>query len=257
MNTQFTDMVDYAAKAHLKPEHAKWLRDNYAHPDTEGLAKAAALAAKEHPEVVASTAAEKDALRAVMEAPDDQTARQNLSSASEAGDATFGRILASHFGAKVDEYVAGTSDRELKSRVDKATAAGNAAPITQKPNGKYVAGCFKCNGTGVVARHMDYAEGQCFDCKGLGYSKNSAEYSSHEEARKAIVEGRVAQATQPVAPRPEPTRAVETPAPKAKGFANKYPGNCLGCGTRVGTGEGITSKGAGGWEVRCVGCHHG
>jgi hypothetical protein len=53
---------------------------------------------------------------------------------------------------------------------------------------------------------------------------------------------------------PQPT---PSPAEKPKGFTNKFPGNCKGCNTRVGVGEGLTSKGAGGWEVRCVGCHHG
>lgn len=49
----------------------------------------------------------------------------------------------------------------------------------------------------------------------------------------------------------------ETATPKPKGFTNKFPGKCVGCGTQVGTGEGVTSRGVGGWEVRCVGCHHG
>jgi hypothetical protein len=54
------------------------------------------------------------------------------------------------------------------------------------------------------------------------------------------------------APQPTPS-----PAEKPKGFTNKFPGNCKGCNTRVGVGEGLTSKGNAGWEVRCVGCHHG
>jgi hypothetical protein len=58
----------------------------------------------------------------------------------------------------------------------------------------------------------------------------------------------------------EPAQAsvsAPTSTEKPKGFTNKYAGNCVDCGTRVGTGEGVTSRGAGGWEVRCVGCHHG
>lgn len=51
--------------------------------------------------------------------------------------------------------------------------------------------------------------------------------------------------------------AAAAPQEKAKGFTNKFPGKCVGCGNRVGTGEGLTSKGASGWEVRCVNCHHG
>lgn len=54
---------------------------------------------------------------------------------------------------------------------------------------------------------------------------------------------------------PAPTSAA--PTEKPKGFANKYAGTCVGCSTRVGVGEGLTSRGAAGWEVRCVGCHHG
>jgi hypothetical protein len=63
---------------------------------------------------------------------------------------------------------------------------------------------------------------------------------------------------EPAAPAesPSPTTA-SAPTEKPKGFTNKYAGNCVDCGTRVGTGEGVTSRGAGGWEVRCVGCHHG
>jgi hypothetical protein len=54
---------------------------------------------------------------------------------------------------------------------------------------------------------------------------------------------------------PAPQAAAPTARPT--GFTNKYAGNCVGCGTKVGVGEGVTSRGAGGWEVRCVGCHHG
>lgn len=54
------------------------------------------------------------------------------------------------------------------------------------------------------------------------------------------------------------SQQMPTPvADKPKGFANKYAGKCVGCGNRVESGEGLTSKGAAGWEVRCVGCHHG
>lgn len=60
--------------------------------------------------------------------------------------------------------------------------------------------------------------------------------------------------------RGELAAAQQTPAApqeKPKGFANKYAGTCVGCGTRVGANEGLTTRGGSGWEVRCVGCHHG
>jgi hypothetical protein len=254
----YTSIVDGMAKPYLKPEHAKWLHDNYYHPDTEGIAQTAANAAKEDPK---ATAAHKDveaALSAAKDNPDYDSASAKVRAASAIWDEHFGKALAKHFGTHLDNYIAGTAERELKARVDRATAAGNAAPITQKPNGKYVAGCMKCGGSGVIPRHSDVEDGKCFDCNGRGYSHNSTEYSSREEARTAMIEGRVAQAKQPTQPRPEPARETPaTPAPKPKGFANKYAGKCVGCGTKVGVGEGITSKGMGGWEVRCVGCHHG
>lgn len=44
---------------------------------------------------------------------------------------------------------------------------------------------------------------------------------------------------------------------KPKGFANKFPGKCVDCGNFVQKGEGLTSKPADKWELRCVTCHHG
>lgn len=254
----YTDMVDLMAKPYLKPEHAKWLNNNYHHPDTEGLAQAAANIAKDDPTANAAHENVKAAIEVAKNSPDFESASEKVRAASAVWDEHFGKALAQHFGVHVDNYIAGTAERELKARVDRATASGNAAPITQKPNGKYVAGCLKCGGTGVIPRHSDYENGKCFDCNGRGYSNKSTEYNSSDELRKVMVEGRVAQATAPRQPAPEPERtAPATPAPKAKGFANKYAGKCVGCGTKVGVGEGITSKGMGGWEVRCVGCHHG
>lgn len=62
---------------------------------------------------------------------------------------------------------------------------------------------------------------------------------------------------QEAAPVITPAQPTLAPSAKPKGFTNKFPGNCVGCNTRVGAGEGLTSRGASGWEVRCVGCHHG
>lgn len=260
MRARYTDIIDSFAKPYLKPEHAKWLNNNYHHPDTEGIAKEAADTARNHPDVVAATAASSKAMDdyAANKTPELKDRWQSLESAS---DTIFGKKIAEHFGALVDAHVAGTADRELKDRVARATADGNSAPITQKSNGKYVAGCLKCGGSGKIGRFANYDQGKCYDCKGLGYFPQSTEYDSAEELRSAMVAGRVAQATRPREVPKAQTYTTPTtpaaPAAKPKGFTNKFPGNCVGCGTRVGTGEGITSRGAGGWEVRCVGCHHG
>jgi hypothetical protein len=46
-------------------------------------------------------------------------------------------------------------------------------------------------------------------------------------------------------------------AEKPKASTNKYAGKCVGCGNRVESGEGLLAKSATGWQVKCVGCHHG
>lgn len=77
-----------------------------------------------------------------------------------------------------------------------------------------------------------------------------------ESQDKELLDSIKALPTAPEKTATSPTPATQTPA-SSKGFTNKFAGNCVGCGTRVGVGEGLTSRSNLGWEVRCVNCHHG
>ncbi len=81
--------------------------------------------------------------------------------------------------------------------------------------------------------------------------------SGFKEARDTDLLGKIKSSATDEKVSDTPAPASTAPTDKSKGFANKYAGNCVGCNTRVGVGEGLTSRGATGWEVRCVGCHHG
>jgi hypothetical protein len=224
-------------------------------------------AAHAHPEVVAAKKLGYDAMDKVQEiektspnSPEHMAAIGNFETLMEKHQDAYTRRFAEHLGTLIDQHIATAPQREAQERVDKARVAGESQPIVKKRNGKYVAGCPKCNGTGTIPRFGNVDDGVCYGCKGVGFDPKDEEHDSHESLRKLMVDSRVARAQEPVIPRnttASPAEAAPARTERPKGFTNKFPGNCVGCNTRVGTGEGMTSKGKTGWEVRCVGCHHG
>jgi len=229
------EMLKHIAAPYLKPEHATWLYNNHTN-DADSMAAASIEAARSHPEVTAARNGNENAFKRVL-----------------------GQKAAEHFGSSIEAYMTREPERQRQERVKDAISRVNAMPITKKPNGKFVLGCYKCEGTGIVSRHSDVDNGRCYDCRGKGYSDKSTEYDSAEELHTKLMNSAVAKANKDPEIQPKPTvpEAPVAPQEKPKGFTNKYAGNCVGCGTRVGPGEGLTSRGASGWEVRCVGCHHG
>lgn len=242
---------------HLKPEHKKWLRSQWLdnrsiQPEVRAMGEQAYNAAHAHPEVVAT----KNKLFDLM---DKAHSHDDVQLAEKKHSDMYAKKFAEHLGTLIDQHIATAPEREQKERVDKARAEGKNQPIVKKRNGKYVAGCLKCNGTGTIPRFGNVDDGVCFDCRGVGFDPKTEEHDSHESLRKRMVDFRVARAQEPVLPRnttASPAEAAPAQTERPKGFTNKFPGNCVGCNTRVGTGEGMTSKGKTGWEVRCVGCHH-
>jgi hypothetical protein len=217
--------------------------------------------AADHPDHVAAQAEEQKHMDVVKSDPKNEDAIAKYRAASDNSMKVFGQKTAEHFGSSIDNYIAGTAERERSERVAKATRSANEEPIVKKPNGKFVLGCRKCEGSGFIPFHSNYDDGRCFDCRGRGFHPDSEEFGSKEELRSIVLNNYVSKAQEDPKPR-QPQAASPAPAPaapveKPKGFANKYAGKCVGCNTRVGVGEGLTSRGATGWEVRCVGCHHG
>lgn len=254
----FTDLVDDGAKQYLKPEHQKWLHFNYHHPDTEGLAKSAVQAAMSHPEVEAARAREEDAMSAFSADRGNASLKSKWLKTSDASMDTFNKKIAEHFGANVDAYIglAGERERQAQESRKQAEISSVDSKFRALPNGNYSRLCEKCGGQGFIPQFR-HNGGECYSCGGSGMSSDKKQYTKEDIAGiKASIAARYDNPTaKPVSsPTPAPS---STPSQKPKGFTNKYAGNCVGCGTRVGVGEGITSKGNAGWEVRCVGCHHG
>lgn len=240
----------------LSPEHQKWLNNNYYHPDTNGVVGSAYDAAVSHPDVVAANNEHTNALEAAKSNPDDPGLRQALSLAGDKASEVMVSTLTKHVGAAIDSYISKAGEREAADKEARKTkeVAGVDSRFRKLPGGGYARLCEKCGGQGVIPQFR-HNGGECYSCNGSGLSKDKKRYTDEDIAG---IKQSVADRYDNPAPQSAPTREVPaTPAPKARGFANKFPGNCVGCGTRVGTGEGVTSKGPGGWEVRCVGCHHG
>lgn len=260
------DLLKDIAMPLLSPEHQKYLTNNYRHPDMDGLVDSAGQQTQAHPEVRAAldktNRAGEEMSRMYKERPGSPE-HQAATDAYEAADAEAGQVfnkkLAEHLGPLLEDHMASAPQREAQERIAKATEEGKRQPIVKKPNGKFVAGCLKCQGSGVIPRFGNTDDGMCYDCKGAGFNNKSQEHDSAEDLRKIMVDTRVARAQGEPLRNTTATPAVAAPAQseRPKGFVNKFPGNCVGCNTRVGTGEGMTSKGRSGWEVRCVGCHHG
>jgi len=254
-------------KPHLKPEHDKWVLNNGGSPEAIALGNQAHNAAHGDSEVIAAKNLSNAALDKVSKiretapnSPEHEAAIDAYQPLNDAHGKLYAKKFAEHLGNLIDQHIATAPQREAQERVAKATEEGKNQPIVKKPNGKFVAGCLKCQGSGVIPRFGNTADGMCFDCKGVGFSNKSQEHDSAEELRKLMVDTRVARAQGMPVRNTTSTPAVAAPAPseRPKGFTNKFPGTCVGCGTRVGKGEGMTSKGpSDNWEVRCVGCHHG
>lgn len=265
---QYHDLTKDTMMPLLSSEHQKYLKNNYHHPDMNGLVDSAHAQTQADPEFRASMdktdSAMKELGRTYDErpgSPEHQSASDAYQAANEASTQVFNKKLAEHLGNLLEGHMTSAPQREQQQRIDRATEDGKSQPIVKNRNGKYVAGCLKCQGSGVIPRFGNTADGMCFDCKGVGYNPRTAvEHDSAESLRQTMVDSRVARAQEPVIPRnttASPVVSSPAQADKPKGFTNKFPGNCVGCNTRVGTGEGMTSKGKTGWEVRCVGCHHG
>jgi hypothetical protein len=257
---------------HLKPEHKKWLRSQWLdnrtiQPEVRAMGEQAYNAAHAHPEVLAAKKVAYDAMdkadslrKTGPDSPEYIAAIENYQPLMEKHHDAYTRRFAEHLGTLIDQHIATAPEREQKERVDKARAEGETYPIVKKRNGKFVAGCLKCNGSGTIPRFGNVSDGVCFGCNGVGFNPKDEEHDSHESLRKRLVDSRVARAQEPIIPRnttASPAEAAPAHTERPKGFVNKFPGNCVGCNTRVGTGEGMTSRSNGGWEVRCVGCHHG
>lgn len=268
MRSSILEIAAPMISPHLKPEHKQWLDKNLYSPEAEALGNKAHEMTQAHPEFRASMdkvdSASNEASRLRKEAsgsPEHQAAVNTYQEADEASSQVYNKKFAEHFGKLVDNHIATAPQREVQKRVDSATENAKQTPIVKTRNGKYAIGCYKCGGSGVIPRFGNTADGMCFDCKGVGYNPRTAvEHDSAEGLRQKLIESGVAQAKEPVIPRnttASPVVSSPAQADKPKGFTNKFPGNCVGCNTRVGTGEGMTSKGRTGWEVRCVGCHHG
>jgi hypothetical protein len=251
---QHTDIVANIATPHLKPEHQKWLRANYHDSGTEGLAQAATTAAAAHPEVVAANKVEDDAGKAFAADRSNATLRSTYQSASEESMNVFAKKVAEHFGSNVDTYLgqAGERDRQAKEASKAKEIASVDGKFKSLSNGTYARLCEKCGGRGVIEQ-FKHNGGECYSCNGSGMSSDKKQYTKDDIAG---IKQSIADRHDNVGPT-QPSAPAPTSSEKPKGFTNKYAGNCVGCGTRVGTGEGVTSRGAGGWEVRCVGCHHG
>jgi hypothetical protein len=264
---EYHDLTKDTVMPLLSSEHQKYLKNNYHHPDMNGLVDSAHAQTQADPEFRASRDKNDSALRELGRAyderpnsPEHEAASTAYQAANEASTQVFNKKLAEHLGNLLEGHMASAPQREAQERVAKATEEGKNQPIVKKPNGKFVAGCLKCQGSGVIPRFGNTADGMCFDCKGAGFSNRSQEHDSAEGLRKLMVDTRVARAQGMPVRNTTSTPAVAAPAPseRPKGFTNKFPGNCVGCGNRVGKGEGMTSKGpSDNWEVRCVGCHHG
>jgi hypothetical protein len=257
---------------YLKPEHKKWLNSQWLdskhiEPHVRDMGNQTYNATHAHPEVIATKNKLFDAQdkahaigKTAPNSPEHQAARDAMRLADEEHGDMYAKKFAEHLGTLIDQHIATAPEREQKERVAKAQAEGEAYPIVKKRNGKFVAGCLKCNGTGTIPRFGYVSDGVCFGCNGVGFNPKDEEHDSHQSLRKRMVDSRVARAQEPVIPRnttASPAEAAPARTERPRGFTNKFPGNCKECNTRVETGEGMTSKGAGGWEVRCVGCHHG
>jgi hypothetical protein len=253
---------------HLKPEHKQWVDKNMYTPEGEALGHKANEMTQAHPEFRASMDKVDIALDKVSSlskensgSPEHLEALDAFKKEDDLNHQIYAKKFAEHLSGLIDNHIATAPQREQQQRIDKATESAKNTPIVKTRNGKYTIGCYKCGGSGVIPRFGNTADGMCFDCKGVGYNPRTAvEHDSAESLRQKLIESGVAQAKDPVIPRnttASPAVAAPAPSERPKGFTNKFPGNCVGCNTRVGTGEGMTSKGKTGWEVRCVGCHHG
>lgn len=250
------DAIKEMVKSGLSPEHQTWLKNNYYHADTDGVIDAAYNQTINHPDVVSALKEHSTLMDAAMADKDNPELRQKFRDADAKHDALFTQMLTKHVGDAIDSYVSKAGERETAAKEARKSkeVAGVDSNFRKLPGGGYARVCEKCGGQGLIPQFR-HNGGECYACNGSGLSKDKKRYTDEDIAG---IKQAVADRHDNPAPSPTPTREVPaTPAPKARGFANKFPGNCVGCGTRVGTGEGVTSKGPGGWEVRCVGCHHG